>query len=89
MKTIGLRGGMSWERTAGYYRELCMGRIVKGSRLALLRIIDDLALKGAEAVILGCTEIGLLVRQSDTRVKLYDTTLIHVEKVVEYASGES
>jgi aspartate racemase len=44
-----------------------------------------LANQGAEAVILGCTEIGMLVSQSDTDVKLIDTTAIHAEKAVEYA----
>jgi aspartate racemase len=51
-----------------------------------LRIIDDLAGQGAEAVILGCTEIGMLVNQSDTNVRLLDTTAIHAEKAVEYAT---
>ena len=41
--------------------------------------------QGAEAVILGCTEIGMLVSQRDTKVKLFDTTAIHAEKAVEYA----
>ncbi len=48
-------------------------------------IIDDLAAQGAEAVILGCTEIGMLVKQSDTPVLLCDTTTIHAAKAVEYA----
>ena len=47
--------------------------------------LDLLANQGAEAVILGCTEIGMLVNQNDTRVKLVDTTTIHAEKAVEYA----
>ncbi|MFN2358048.1 MAG: aspartate/glutamate racemase family protein [Desulfotignum sp.] len=42
--------------------------------------------QGAEAVILGCTEIGMLVGQKDTPVKLFDTTAIHAQKAVEYAS---
>lgn len=67
------------------YQELCLGQIVDDSKAEFLRIIEGLADKGAEAVILGCTEIGMLVNQSDTRVKLYDTTAIHAEKAVEYA----
>ncbi|MBE0634499.1 aspartate/glutamate racemase family protein, partial [Candidatus Bipolaricaulota bacterium] len=47
--------------------------------------IDELAAQGAEAVILGCTEIGMLVRQSDTDVMLLDTTAIHAAKAVEAA----
>jgi aspartate racemase len=67
------------------YRELCLGRIENQSRAEYLRIIDLLAGRGAEAVILGCTEIGMLVKQSDTGVKLFDTTAIHAQKAVEYA----
>ena len=67
------------------YQELCLGKIQPGSKAEYLRIIDLLANKGAEAVILGCTEIGMLVNQDDTKVKLFDTTAIHAEKAVEYA----
>lgn len=67
------------------YNELCMGRITDSSKAEYLRIIRDLTDKGAEAVILGCTEIGMLVNQKDTATKLYDTTEIHAEKAVEYA----
>ncbi len=67
------------------YQELCLGKIQAGSKAEYLRIIDLLANKGAEAVILGCTEIGMLVNQNDTKVKLFDTTAIHAEKAVEYA----
>ena len=66
-------------------QELCMGQVTDTSRKEYLRVIDDLAGKGAEAIILGCTEIGLLISQHDTRVKLYDTTTIHAEKGVDYA----
>jgi aspartate racemase len=67
------------------YQELCLGQVVDDSKAEYLRIIEDLAKEGAEAVILGCTEIGMLVNQSDTGVTLYDTTEIHAEKAVEYA----
>jgi aspartate racemase len=67
------------------YQELCLGKIQAGSKAEYLRIIDLLANKGAEAVILGCTEIGMLLNQNDTKVKLFDTTAIHEEKAVEYA----
>ena len=66
-------------------QELCKGQISDSSRTEYLRIIDDLTSRGAEAIILGCTEIGMLISQRDTRVKLYDTTVIHAEKAVEYA----
>ena len=55
------------------------------SRVKYLQIIDQLAEQGAEAVILGCTEIGMLVKKADTPVKLFDTTAIHAEKAVAVA----
>ena len=67
------------------YKELCLGQIKTDSKSEYLRIIDKLANQGAEAVILGCTEIGMLVNQGDTKVKLFDTTAIHAKKAVEYA----
>jgi amino-acid racemase len=67
------------------YEELCLGKIQADSKTEYLRIIDLLVKQGAEAVILGCTEIGMLVNQGDTKVKLFDTTAIHAEKAVEYA----
>jgi aspartate racemase len=67
------------------FEELCLGRIKKESRSEFLRIINQLARKGAEAVILGCTEIAMLVRQEDTTTKLFDTTRIHAEMAVEKA----
>ena len=67
------------------FQELCLGKIDPNSKAAFLRIIETLADSGAEAVILGCTEIGLLVNQADTGVKLFDTAVIHAEKAVEYA----
>lgn len=68
------------------YQELCLGKTEAVSKAEYLRIIDALAAQGAEAVILGCTEIGMLVNQSDTTVKLFDTTAIHAQKAVEYAT---
>ena len=67
------------------YQELCVGKIEPDSKAAYLRIIDGLAGQGAEAVILGCTEIGMLVDQADTNVRLFDTTAIHAERAVAYA----
>ena len=67
------------------YHELCLGKIQAASKTEFLRIIDGLADEGAEAVILGCTEIGMLISQDDTHVKLFDTAAIHAQKAVEYA----
>ena len=61
------------------FQELCVGEVKAASREEFLAVIREMAENGAQAVILGCTEIGLLVRQEDTDVKLYDTTVIHAE----------
>lgn len=62
------------------YKELCLGVISEESKEKLLRIIDSLAEQGAQGVILGCTEIGLLIRQKDTDLPVFDTTQIHALK---------
>lgn len=62
------------------YDELCLGKISEQSKDIYLDIIMKLAQDGAQGIILGCTEIGLLVRQSDTDIPLFDTTLIHAEQ---------
>ena len=62
------------------YDELCLGMISSGSREQYLKIIDALALKGAQGVILGCTEIGLLVHQEDTSLPVFDTRQINARK---------
>ena len=67
------------------YKELCLGNSLPESKIEYLRIIESLANQGAEAVILGCTEIGMLVDQKDTEITLLDTTLIHAQKAVEWA----
>jgi len=70
------------------YEELCLGKILDSSRREFLRIVDQLAVEGAQAVILGCTEIGLMLSQDDTPVTLFDTTAIHARKAVEYALAD-
>ena len=62
------------------YDELCLGKISEQSKVAYLDIITGLAQNGAQGIILGCTEIGLLVNQRDTNVPLFDTTRIHAER---------
>ncbi|MBF0314790.1 MAG: aspartate/glutamate racemase family protein [Oligoflexia bacterium] len=61
------------------YEELCLGKIKNSSKNKFLKIIHGLEKKGAEGIILGCTEITLLVQQKDTKTKLFDTTKIHAE----------
>ncbi|GAB2652090.1 aspartate/glutamate racemase family protein [Vibrio panuliri] len=70
------------------YQELCKGEINSSSRKEYLAIVDDLAQRGAQAVILGCTEIALLVEPQHTDVKLYDTTQIHANAAVTWALSE-
>ena len=69
------------------YDELCHGEIEQASRQVMLSIMEELKAGGAEAVILGCTEIALLVAQADTEIPLYDTTAIHAHRAVELALG--
>jgi aspartate racemase len=66
------------------YEELCLGQIKADSRLAYQRIIADLVAAGAEGVILGCTEIGLLVQPTDAAVPLFDTTAIHARAAADW-----
>jgi len=69
------------------YDELCRGRVEAASRAAFRRIVDDLAARGAEGVILGCTEIGLLLDDGDASVPLFDTARIHAERAAAVALG--
>ena len=70
------------------YNELCLGEIDVASRKEYVRIIEAMADRGAEAVILGCTEIGSLVQQAHTEVPLFDTTVIHAQAAVDEALRE-
>ena len=70
------------------YEELCRGRILETSRSEYRRIVSDLVARGCEGVVLGCTEIGLLVQPSDAPVAVFDTAQIHAEKAAVYALDE-
>lgn len=67
------------------FHELCVGEINDASREQFRRIIGGLGEKGAEGVILGCTEIGLLIHQADSPLPVFDTTLIHAGRAAEIA----
>jgi aspartate racemase len=67
------------------YKELCLGTVRGDSRTAFRHIVADLVERGAEGVILGCTEIGLLLRQEDAPVPLFDTATIHAEAAAAFA----
>ena len=67
------------------YDELCAGKIEQASKLEYVRIMQDLIAKGCEGIILGCTEIMLLVGQEDSSVPVFDTTTIHTVAAVDFA----
>lgn len=70
------------------YQELCLGVISDQSRQRYIEVIEQLQHRGAQGVILGCTEIALLLQQSHTSVPLYDTTAIHAASAVELALSQ-
>ncbi|MEF8852318.1 MAG: aspartate/glutamate racemase family protein [Haloarculaceae archaeon] len=71
------------------FEELTHGTVREASRSTYLRVIDDLTDAGAQGVVLGCTEVELLVEQADRPdVPMFDTTALHVDRAVEYSLGE-
>src|SRR5215210_8698756 len=69
------------------YDELCVGVVAPKSREEYRRIMHELAGRGAEGILLGCTEIDLLVRQDDSPVPVFDTTRLHAQRAVDLALG--
>ncbi|EJQ89493.1 aspartate/glutamate racemase family protein [Bacillus toyonensis] len=69
------------------YTELCLGKITSQSREYYKRVIEELVQKGAQGIILGCTEIGLLIKQEDVLVPIFDTTVIHAMEAVNVSLG--
>lgn len=67
------------------YHELCCGQVLDSSRKEFMRITSNLAMEGAEGIILGCTEIGLMIHQDEVDLPIFDTTLIHASRAVEIA----
>ncbi|WP_122893104.1 aspartate/glutamate racemase family protein [Arcobacter peruensis] len=67
------------------YEELCLGIVKDDSRKEYLKIIDSLTSKGCEGIILGCTEICMLIKEEHTKTRLYDTTTIHAQQAVSKA----
>jgi aspartate racemase len=70
------------------YQELCQGQVDAESREVYLAIIARMAEQQIDGVILGCTEIGMLLDSRHTDIRLYDTTAIHAAKAVDYALGD-
>jgi len=67
------------------FDEMCKGVFTDAARAEFLRVIADLTARGAQGIVLGCTEIGILVRPQDTDVPLFDTCLIHATRAVDLA----
>ena len=67
------------------FDELCIGKLLPESKAKFLAVVEKLRSQGAEGVILGCTEIGLLIGQSDTDLPVFDTTAIHAMAAVDFA----
>ena len=67
------------------YDELCLGKIRESSKFEYLRTINNLVKRGAQGIILGCTEIPLLLKQEDVAVPIFDTTTLHAKHAVEVA----
>ncbi|WP_341315004.1 aspartate/glutamate racemase family protein [Paraburkholderia sp. IMGN_8] len=67
------------------YDELCHGNVNGGSRAVYQRVIEGLAARGAQAVILGCTEITLLIKPEDSALPVFDTTALHAQAAVQWA----
>jgi len=70
------------------YGELCLGNVRGESRQAFQQVVAGLVAQGAQGIILGCTEIGLLLRQEDAPVPLFDTATIHAEAAAEFALSD-
>jgi aspartate racemase len=69
------------------FNELIQGKVLESSRKKYLNIINSLVSQGAQGVILGCTEIGILIRMQDTTIPLFETVAIHAKKITEFMLG--
>jgi aspartate racemase len=69
------------------YDELCIGRVIEASRMAYVDVARRLAAQGADCLVLGCTEVGMLLNESNSPLPIFDTTLIHADAAVNFALG--
>ncbi len=69
------------------YDELCLGRVTEASRQAFVDVAQRLAVRGADSLILGCTEVGMLLDESNAPLPIFDTALIHADAAVDFALG--
>ena len=70
------------------FDELCKGAVTEESRAIYMKVAADLAFDGADSLILGCTEVGLLLNESNTPLPVFDTTTIHCEAIIDAAFSE-
>ncbi len=70
------------------FKELCLGEIKPSSKADYQKVIHSLVNKGAEGIILGCTEIGLLIKEEDSEIPIFDTTIIHAMQALDKAMAE-
>ncbi len=70
------------------FNELCVGKICDAAKRKYIEIIDKMQAEGAQGVVLGCTEIGLLIGQKDVSMPVFDTTIIHAQEVVKLALAD-
>ncbi len=70
------------------YEELCLGQVLPASKVAYQQIIENLVRRGAKAIVLGCTEISMLIQPSDFAIPLYDTTAIHALAAADQALAQ-
>jgi aspartate racemase len=71
------------------YDELCVGRVSDASRAAYVDVARRLAAKGADCLVLGCTEVGMLLNEGNSPLPIFDTVLIHADAAVGFALGQS
>jgi aspartate racemase len=69
------------------YDELCVGRVSETSRAAFVDVAESLKAKGADCLVLGCTEVGMLLNAGNSPLPIFDTTLIHADAAVDFALG--
>jgi aspartate racemase len=69
------------------YDELCIGRVTEASRQAFVDVAQRLAMRGADSLILGCTEVGMLLDEGNSPLPIFDTALIHADAAVDFALG--
>lgn len=71
------------------YNELCQGKVIPASKTEVLNMMQHLQMQGAQAILLGCTELGMLIEQKDCAIPVYDTTVLHAREAVRQSLRDS